>query len=109
MKYYEKAAEQGLVAAIMAIANCYRTGIGYSKDMVKAIENYTKAANAGNADAQYKLGILFQTGDGVNKDITLAAEWFQKAAAQGHSEAKKKLEECISQMPITQRIKWKFH
>lgn len=109
MKYYEKAAEQGLIAAIMAIAYCYQTGIGYKKDMVKAMENYTKAANAGNADAQYKLGILFQTGDGVNKDITLAAEWFQKAAAQGHSEAKKKLEECISLMPITQRIKWKFH
>lgn len=109
LKYFEKAAEQGRIEAIMAIANCYHAGIGYSKDMTKAIEYYTKAANADNADAQYKLAILFQTGDSVRKDITLAAEWFQKAAALGHSEANKKLKECILQMPITQRIKWKFH
>ena len=40
------------------VGECYRDGIGATKDLVKAREWYTKAAAQGNTDAQIDLDEL---------------------------------------------------
>lgn len=106
VKYYEKAVNQGLPQAIMAIADCYNNGIGYKKDVQKALEYYKRLADEGYADAQYRLGVYFQNGEGGQKDVMQAVDWYQKAYLQGHARAKTKLDKCIAEMPLTQRLKW---
>lgn len=108
VKYYEKAADQDNVDAILAIANCYHSGIGYPQNAQTALKYYTLAADKGNAEAQYRLGLFFQNGDSGTKDVIQAAEWYHKAHLQGHTKAKAKLDECIAEMPLTQRLKWNF-
>lgn len=106
--YYEKAAQQGLMQAIVAIAECYLLGIGYEKDVQKSFEYLKQAADNGYAEAQYKLGLYFQNGEGGQKDVIQAADWYQEANLQGYGEAKDRLKECISEMSISQKIKWSF-
>ena len=66
-------------------------------------------AEKGNAKAQYKLGQFYQIGVVVNKDAMQAAHWYQLAMMSGHPDAKQKLDECVSEMLFTQRLKWKLH
>ena len=105
VKYYEKAAGQGLMRAVLAIAECYQFGIGYKKDLQKSLEYLKLAADNGHTEAQYRMGLYFQNGEGNQKDVIQAAYWYQKATLQGHNRAKSKLDECIAEMPLTQRLK----
>ena len=102
MKYFLKSADHGNVPAMLCVAQGYEDGIGCDKDKKKALEYNIKAANRNNPEAQYKLGLYYQT----DNDMFQAAGWFKKAHLQGHPDAKNKLDECISRMPLTQRIKW---
>lgn len=106
LEYYEKAAEQGLPQAIMAIADCYNDGIGYDIDKQKALEYYKCAADMGYVEAQYRLGIYFHNGENGNKDVVQAAYWYKKAYLQGRDGAKLKLDKCIKEMTLAQRLKW---
>lgn len=106
VKYYEKSACQGFVQAVLAISDCYKLGIGYKKDVKKSMEYLELAADNGYAEAQYRMGIYFQTGENGSKDVIQAAYWYQKANLQGHVRAKTKLDECIADMSLTQRLKW---
>lgn len=106
VKYYEKSANQGLVQAVLAIADCYRLGIGYKKDVKKSMEYLKLAADKGYSEAQYRMGIYFQNAEDGSKDIIQAAYWYQKADSQGHVRATAKLDECIANMSLTQRLKW---
>ena len=106
VKYYEKSANQGLVQAVLAIADCYKLGIGYEKDVKKSMEYLKLAADKGYAEAQYRMGIYFQNAEDSSKDIIQAAYWYQKANSQGHVRATAKLDECIANMSLTQRLKW---
>lgn len=108
MKYFEKSSAQNYIKANIPLADLYANRNNDKKDKDRAIVLLTSAAENGYAEAQYGLGQLYQLGDIVPKDIMKAAHWYQEAVAQGYPKAKQKLNECISQMPLTQRIKWKF-
>ena len=45
VKYFEKAANQGLVQALVALGTCYQLGMGVTKDEKKAADYYMFAAN----------------------------------------------------------------
>lgn len=51
---FMRAAEQGHPAAQSALASCYGTGRGVSRDLEKAAELYTRAASQGFTEAQHK-------------------------------------------------------
>lgn len=87
VKWFLKAAEQGLAKSQCNMGYMYQTGKGVAQDSEKAVEWYTKAANQGYARAQHKLGWCYGNGDGVKQDYKKAAEWFTKAANQGYSDA----------------------
>ena len=90
-EWYQKAAEQGHVAAQFKLGNCYYCGKGVAQDHAKAAEWFLKAAEQGFIYAQYSLGFYYEHGYGMAKDLTKAAEWYQKAADQGNSDAVKAL------------------
>jgi hypothetical protein len=103
IKWLRIAAEKGCIAAKVVISDCYRNGIGVTKDPsesfkwfvkaaagdrlideeVKPIPDYRKAATSLALNAQYEVGRLYANGEGVKKDEKLAAEWLQEAADGG--------------------------
>jgi TPR repeat protein len=79
------AAEAGDPTAQNGLGWIYQTGLGVSKDYVKAVLWYRKAAEAGNSDGQNNLGAMYHNGWGVSKDDSKAVLWFRKAAEAGNS------------------------
>ncbi|MCD7959462.1 MAG: sel1 repeat family protein [Ruminococcus sp.] len=58
VKWFRKAAEQGLAVAQNNLGWCYEHGEGVTQDYVKAKEWYRKAADQGNAKAKNNLDRL---------------------------------------------------
>ena len=58
VKWYRKAADQGLAKAQFNLGVMYDSGNGVPKDDAKAVEWYRKAADQGLAKAQSELGLL---------------------------------------------------
>ena len=81
-------AQQGDPAAQMTLGTLYRTGLGVSKDAVKAARWYRKAAEQGLPEAQFNLGMMYANGDGVTEDEYKALDWIYRAAEQGHEDAR---------------------
>lgn len=75
-----KAAEQGLVAAEVRLAECYRDGRGVGRDAAQAAGWYKRAADAGDATAQGTLGTMYAMGLGVEQNDAEAYFWFAVAA-----------------------------
>ena len=61
VKWYRKAAEQGVAYAQYKLGNLYYNGEGVAKDLTKAKEWYQKAADNGYEDAKIKLKELSGT------------------------------------------------
>src|ERR1700693_2843236 len=59
-EFYQKAADQGSMAAMYNLAVLYEQGRGGPEDYVKADEWYQKGADRGDADAMNRLGILYE-------------------------------------------------
>jgi len=68
VKWFRKAAEQGLAPAQAQLGFHYYKGEGVAKDQVEAVKWYRKAAEQGHAPAQYNLGLCYVYGEGVAKD-----------------------------------------
>ena len=85
-------AEEGIRDAQYKYAYHLATGLGVSKDYVKARIWYTKAAAQGHIEAQFRLAQLHFQGleDGIQKPAE-SAEWFLKAAKSGHADAQYQL------------------
>ena len=88
VKWYRKAAEQGLARAQTWLGSCYYYGNGISQDYAEAVKWFRKAAEQGDASAQTWLGICYYNGEGVSQDYAEAVKWYRKAAEQGHYRAK---------------------
>ena len=88
LKWYRRAAEQGVAEAQFNLGNLYCTGQGVPQDLAEARKWYLKAAEQGDAEAQYNLGVSYGTGQGVPQDNRLAYAWFHVAAAQGNEPAR---------------------
>jgi len=83
VKWYTRAAEQGLALAQCFLGIMYAKGEGVPKDAVEAVKWYTRAAEQGFAWAQSNLGDMYYQGIGIPKDFVLAYKWSNLAAASG--------------------------
>ncbi|MWN04728.1 tetratricopeptide repeat protein [Gilliamella sp. Pas-s95] len=90
-QWFEKAANQGNIAAQHSLALLYYNGQGTKQSYSKGIEWDTKAAKKGDAVAQYTLATIYYKGTGVKQNYFKAKQWFTKAAEQNYSDAKENL------------------
>ena len=88
--WYEKAAAQDYVKAMVQLGNIAQKGLD-GADYETAFQWYQKAADLGSAEGRYRLGLCYYDQTGVEKDDEKAFEWFKKAADQGHASAQSQL------------------
>ena len=82
-KWYDRAAQAGIVPAIFRLGTLYEKGMGVTKDLDTARRYYLQAAERGNAKAMHNLAVLDADGGGKGPDYKSAAQWFRKAADRG--------------------------
>src|SRR6202030_165494 len=117
-KWYDRAAQAGVVPAIFRLGTLYEKGLSVQKDVdiarryyLQAAErgnrgpNYTnaslwfrKAADRGVADSQFNLGILYARGIGVEQNLAESFKWFSLAAAQGDADAAGKRDDIAKRL-----------
>lgn len=85
VRWYRKAADQGLAEAQCELAYMYRDGYGVAEDYSEAVRWFRKAAEQGLSEAQIWLGIMYEEGLGVVKDYSEAVKWYRKTAEEGNS------------------------
>ncbi|MBQ7706067.1 MAG: sel1 repeat family protein [Selenomonadaceae bacterium] len=78
-KYYLKAAEAGIVPAMVACGNFFLEGEYTKQDISKAMYWFTKAAENGNLVATNNIGYIYET----DENYTEAFNWYKKAAEMG--------------------------
>lgn len=83
VRWFRRAADQGLPEAERIIGNLYAEGIGVPQNDAATIKWYRLAAEQGDAVAQFYLGHIF-TYSLANQNVTEAMKWYRLAAAQGH-------------------------
>lgn len=93
-KLYERASDQGVVAATRDVGLCYMNGIGVPQNGEKAIQYLTKAVDMGDHEAAKYLGYIYYTGmekpeEGkpIKRNDELALKYFMMAAANEVPEA----------------------
>ena len=91
VKWFRKAAQQGLATSEANLAGMYLAGDGVPKDGTEAVKWLRKAARKGLIRAQKNLGLMYVYGLGVPKNYTEAAKWCRKAGENGDADAQFKL------------------
>jgi localization factor PodJL len=82
-KWYDRAAQAGLVPAIFRLGTLYEKGLSVKKDIDIARRYYLQAAERGNAKAMHNLAVLDADGGGKGANYKSASQWFRKAADRG--------------------------
>ncbi len=82
-KWYDRAAQAGVVPAIFRLGTLYEKGLSVKKDVDIARRYYLQAAERGNAKAMHNLAVLDADGGGKGANYKSAAQWFRKAADRG--------------------------
>jgi len=82
-KWYDRAAQAGVVPAIFRLGTLYEKGLSVKKDLDIARRYYMQAAERGNAKAMHNLAVLDADGGGKGANYKSAAQWFRKAADRG--------------------------
>ncbi|CCE07479.1 conserved hypothetical protein [Bradyrhizobium sp. STM 3843] len=82
-KWYDRAAQAGLIPAIFRLGTFYEKGLGVKKDADIARRYYVMAAERGNAKAMHNLAVLDADGGGKGANYKSASQWFRKAAERG--------------------------
>jgi localization factor PodJL len=82
-KWYERAAQAGVVPAVFRLGTFYEKGLSVKKDVDTARRFYVQAADRGNAKAMHNLAVLDADGGGKGANYKGAAQWFRKAADRG--------------------------
>lgn len=82
-KWYDRAAQAGVVPAVFRLGTIYEKGLSVKKDVDTARRYYMQAAERGNAKAMHNLAVLDADGDGKGANYKNAAQWFRKAADRG--------------------------
>lgn len=88
VKYFELAAKQGLIFAMLSLALCNEHGIGITRNEAEAARYYRLAADKGDGVAQAVLGTILLEGIGVAKNEEEAVRYYTLAAEQGHCMAR---------------------
>lgn len=87
----ERLAGQDSAEARFILANCYRFGLGVTKDPVKTLNLYRKAAEHNYVPAVAQAGIALAEGIGTEKNVPEARKLLERASAMGSDEADKAL------------------
>ncbi|MBO5910867.1 MAG: sel1 repeat family protein, partial [Elusimicrobiaceae bacterium] len=66
--WFDTAAKQGHVRALVAVAGLYNEGKGCAKNPQKAFECYDMAAKTGDFEARVNLAVCYLQGNGTEKD-----------------------------------------
>ena len=82
-KWYDRAAQAGVVPAVFRLGTLYEKGLSVKKDLDAARRYYLQAADRGNAKAMHNLAVLDADGGSRGADYKSAAQWFRKAADRG--------------------------
>jgi localization factor PodJL len=82
-KWYDRAAQAGVVPAIFRLGTLYEKGLSVKKDVDIARRYYLLAAERGNAKAMHNLAVLDADGGGKGANYKNASQWFRKAADRG--------------------------
>ncbi len=82
-KWYDRAAQAGVVPAIFRLGTFYEKGLAVKKDADIARRHYLQAAERGNAKAMHNIAVLDADGGGKGANYKSAAQWFRKAADRG--------------------------
>ncbi|NPU65197.1 hypothetical protein HL667_09345 [Bradyrhizobium sp. 83012] len=82
-KWYDRAAQAGLIPAVFRLGTFYEKGLGVKKDADIARRYYVVAAERGNAKAMHNLAVLDADGGGKGANYKSASQWFRKAAERG--------------------------
>jgi TPR repeat protein len=87
IKWYQKAADQGVAEAQYNLGTFYDSGQVVAQDFQEAAKWYGKAAAQGIAVAQLNLGVMYDNGKGVPEDDIEAFKWIDLAAKQNYGSA----------------------
>ncbi len=82
-KWYDRAAQAGVVPAIFRLGTLYEKGLSVKKDVEIARRHYMQAAERGSAKAMHNLAVLDADGGGKGANYKNASQWFRKAADRG--------------------------
>jgi localization factor PodJL len=82
-KWYDRAAQAGVVPAMFRLGTLYEKGLSVAKDVDLARRYYLQAAERGNAKAMHNLAVLDADGGGKGANYASAAQWFRKAGERG--------------------------
>ncbi len=82
-KWYDRAAQAGLIPAVFRLGTFYEKGLGVKKDADIARRYYVVAAERGSAKAMHNLAVLDADGGGKGANYKSASQWFRKAAERG--------------------------
>jgi localization factor PodJL len=82
-KWYDRAAQAGVVPAIFRLGTFYEKGLSVKKDVDIARRYYLQAAERGSAKAMHNLAVLDADGGGKGANYKSASIWFRKAADRG--------------------------
>jgi TPR repeat protein len=102
--WYRKAADQGLVAAEMALASIYDHGYHVPQDYTEAAKCYRLAAERGDLDAQRNIAFLYLAGRGVPQDFVRAHMWANLNVAGLQSKAQDEVD-AVKAGPGTEKDK----
>jgi localization factor PodJL len=83
VKWFDRAAQAGVVPAIFRLGTFYEKGLAVKKDVDIARRYYVQAAGRGNAKAMHNLAVLDADGGGKGANYDSAVQWFRKAADRG--------------------------
>ncbi|MES2196062.1 MAG: hypothetical protein V4517_16720 [Pseudomonadota bacterium] len=82
-KWYDRAAQAGVVPAVFRLGTLYEKGLSVKKDIEIARRYYMQAAERGSAKAMHNLAVLDADGGGKGANYKNASQWFRKAADRG--------------------------
>lgn len=82
-KWYDRAAQAGVMPAVFRLGTFYEKGLSVKKDVDIARRYYLQAAERGNAKAMHNLAVLDADGGGKGANYKSASQWFRKAADRG--------------------------
>ncbi|HET6222245.1 MAG TPA: hypothetical protein VFE11_08775 [Dongiaceae bacterium] len=82
-KWYDRAAQAGVVPALFRLGTFYEKGLSVKKDIDIARRYYAQAAERGSAKAMHNLAVLDADGGGKGANYKSASIWFRKAADRG--------------------------
>ena len=80
----QRAAEQGMHDAILAMGWFYLNGVGVEADEEEAVRWYRRSARQGDPRAMFSLGYIAY----VSRDFTEALKWFTRADEKRHDRSK---------------------